>query len=250
MGLLRLRALRDLPVTLLSGVACGPFVANWSGPRAADHLAFLPAELELVETPVHLAPRWTMRVLMLLALLILLIGLVGRLDIVVTASGRLIPDARVKVIQPAMTSVVRETLVRDGQRVTPGQLLMKLDTTQAAAEADKARSMLLDAQLGAARANALLEAQKQNRAPVVLPVESAPDARMQDAQHFAESAWLEYRDHYDSAQAELLKRKAELDSARPDRKARRHRAARPRACGCLRGASRRQIICRAKRLPR
>ena len=114
--------------------------------RDVDHLAFLPAELELVETPVHPAPRWTMRVLMLLTALVLLIGIFGRLDIVVTASGQFIPNARVKTIQPAITGVVREIRVKDGERVTAGQLLMKLDATQAAADSDKARSLRLDAE--------------------------------------------------------------------------------------------------------
>lgn len=85
--------------------------------RDADHLAFLPAELELVETPVHPAPRWAMRVLVALTVIALLIGILGRLDIVVTASGQFIPNARVKTIQPAITGVVREIGVKDGQRV-------------------------------------------------------------------------------------------------------------------------------------
>lgn len=184
--------------------------------RDADQLAFLPAELELVETPVHPSPRRAMRILVLLALVALLIGLFGRLDIVVTASGQFIPDARVKMIQPAITGVVREIHVRDGQRVMAGQLLMKLDTTQADADADKARSSRLDADLAAARANALLQAQRDNRMPVVAQVDGAPAARMQDAQRQAEGAWLEYRDRYNSAQAGLLKRQAELESTRAE----------------------------------
>ncbi|REG60995.1 HlyD family type I secretion membrane fusion protein [Paraburkholderia sp. BL6669N2] len=185
-------------------------------PRDADQLAFLPAELELVETPVHPAPRWTMRVLVLLTVIALLIGVFGRLDIVVTASGQFIPNARVKTIQPAVTGVVREIRVRDGERVGPGQLLMKLDTSQAAADADKARSSRLDAALAAARANALLVAQRENRPPVVAQVGDAPDVRMQDAQRHAEGAWLEYRDQCDSARAELLKQQAALDSTRAE----------------------------------
>ncbi|MEW9581410.1 HlyD family type I secretion periplasmic adaptor subunit [Paraburkholderia sp. DGU8] len=184
--------------------------------RAAHELAFLPAQLELVETPVHPAPRWTMRILVLLTGLALLIGVLGRLDIVVTASGQFIPDARVKTIQPAITGVVREIQVHDGQRVTAGQLLMKLDTTQAAADADKARSARLDAELAAARASALLAAQRDNRMPIVARVEGAPDARIRDAQRQAEGTWLEYRDQFASAQAELLKRQAELESTRAE----------------------------------
>ncbi|MDR2220326.1 MAG: HlyD family type I secretion periplasmic adaptor subunit [Methylobacillus sp.] len=182
--------------------------------RDTDQLAFLPAELELVETPVHPAPKWAARVLLMLAFIALLIGIFGRLDIVVSASGQFIPDARVKVIQPAITGVVREIHVEDGERVKAGQTLVVLDTTQAAADVDKARLAHLDAELAVARANALLAAQKENRPPVIPPVEGASGERMQDAQHQAEGAWFAYRDQYESAQAELFKRQAELDSTR------------------------------------
>ncbi|CAG9188866.1 Membrane fusion protein (MFP) family protein [Paraburkholderia sabiae] len=185
-------------------------------PRAADQLAFLPAELELMETPVHPAPHWAMRVLVLLGAIVLMIGVIGRLDIVVTASGQFIPDARVKIIQPAITGVVREIRVHDGERVAAGQLLMKLDTTLAAADADKARSARLDAELAAARANALLASQRDNRVPVVERVDGATDARMQDAQRQAEGAWFEYRAQFEGARAELLKRHAALESTRAE----------------------------------
>jgi hemolysin D len=184
--------------------------------RDADQLAFLPAELELVETPVHPAPRWTVRVLVGLTVIALLIAMLGRLDIVVTATGQFIPNARVKTIQPAITGVVREIRVRDGQRVEAGQLLMKLDTTQAAADADKAHSSRLDAAMATARADALLTAQRDSKPPVVVKVDDAPEARMQDAQRQAEGAWLEYCAQYDSARAELAKRQAELDGTRAE----------------------------------
>jgi hemolysin D len=184
--------------------------------RSADELAFLPAQLELVETPVHPAPMWTMRILVLLTVLVLLIGILGKLDIVVSATGKFIPDARVKVIQPAMTGVVREILVHDGQRIKAGQLLMRLDATQAAADADKSRASRLDAELGAARANALLGAQQNSRLPIVAAIDGVPDDRMHEAQHQAEGAYREYQDNYDSAQAELLKREADLDSTRQE----------------------------------
>ena len=184
--------------------------------REAHELAFLPAQLELVETPVHPAPRWAMSIIVALTVLILLIGIFGRLDIVVSAKGKFVPDARVKVIQPAMTGVVREILVHDGQQVTAGQLLVRLDTAQAAADADKAVSSKLDAELGVARATALLAAQHDHHVPVVAPIEGAPQDRMLEAQREADGAFREYQDTIDSAQAELLKREAELDSTRQE----------------------------------
>ncbi len=179
-------------------------------------LAFLPAQLELVETPVHPAPHWAMRILVMLAVLILLIGVVGRLDIVVTANGKFVPNERVKIIQPALTGVVREILVRDGQQVTAGQLLMKLDTTQAAADAHKAISSKLDAELAIARATALLTAQRDHHAPAVASVDGAPQERMEQAQREADGAYRQYQDAIDSAQAELLKQEAGLDSTRQE----------------------------------
>jgi hemolysin D len=157
-----------------------------------------------------------MRIIVVLTVLVLLIGILGRLDIVVTAKGKFVPDARVKVIQPAMIGVVREILIHDGQEVTAGQLLVKLDTTQAAADAHKAVSSKLDAELGIARATALLAAQRDHRPPMVAYVEGAPEDRMQEAQHLAEGAYREYQDRLDSAQAELLKQEAALDSTRQE----------------------------------
>ncbi|MFM0074244.1 biotin/lipoyl-binding protein [Paraburkholderia sediminicola] len=135
--------------------------------RTAQELQFLPANLELIETPSHPAPRWTMRVIVALGVLILLIVVFGKLDIVATAKGKLIPGERVKTVQPAITGVVRQILIRDGERVTQGQALLVLDTTQAAADAHKARSARIDAALSAERARALLAAIKTGRGSIL-----------------------------------------------------------------------------------
>jgi hemolysin D len=180
--------------------------------RLRYEVAFLPAHLELVEAPVHPAPRWTMRTIVVLALVALLISVYGRLDIVSVAKGKLVPGARVKVIQPAISGVVRQILVHDGQRVTAGQPLLALDTTQAAADADKARSARVDAALAAARSQALLDAQHDDRLPLVKSVEGATSAQVTDSQRFADGQYREYADKLEGARAELLKRQAELAS--------------------------------------
>ncbi|MDN7675840.1 HlyD family type I secretion periplasmic adaptor subunit [Burkholderia oklahomensis] len=178
--------------------------------RLAHELAFLPANLELVETPVHPLPLWTMRVIVALGILVVLVACFGRLDIVATAPGKLIPREQVKTIQPAITGVVRRILVRDGQRVAAGQLLMELDATQAAADSDKARLSKIEAALATARARALLDAQQRAQAPVVAQVDGATEAQQYEAQHLTEGFYHEYRDKLSSAQAELMKREAGL----------------------------------------
>lgn len=187
------------------------------GPAKLDYeLAFQPAHLELVETPVHPAPRWTARLIMLLVVIAILIACFAKLDIVATATGKLVPNARVKVIQPALTGVVREIAVRDGQRVKAGDLLVKLDTTQAAADEENAKSARFDAAFAAARSQALLDAVRDNRAPVVPGIDGASAGRQTEAQHLVDGLYREYEDKLASARAELAKREAELDSTRQE----------------------------------
>jgi len=178
--------------------------------RLAHELAFLPANLELAETPPHPAPLWTARLLVGGVLLVLTLAFIGRLDIVAVAPGQLIPNANVKVIQPAVTGVVRHIAVQNGERVVAGQLLVELDPTLATADADKARNNTVDAELTIARARALLSAQQTNSVPQVARVVDAPPERQADTQHFAEGSYREYTQKLASLKAELTKREAEL----------------------------------------
>lgn len=180
--------------------------------RLPYELAFQPAHLELTETPPHPAPLWTARVLIGTVLAVVLIAIMGRLDIVAVAPGQLIPNANVKMIQPAVTGVIRHILVQNGDRVVPGQLLLELDPTQASADADKAQTNQQDALLNIARARALLLAQDTGVQPKVALVAGATPARQADTQSFAEGAFREYRLKLASLQAELHKREAELDA--------------------------------------
>jgi hemolysin D len=178
--------------------------------RLPEETAFLPAHLEIVETPVHPAPLWTARIIAILGLCVLLLSIFGHLDIVAVAPGKLIPAARVKDIQPAVTGVVRSILVHDGMRVAAGQLLMELDPTQAEADTDKATAARIDAKLTVARSEALLRAQSLNKRPVVAAVADAPADRQKQTQDSADGFYNEYRAKLASLDAELSKRKAEL----------------------------------------
>lgn len=184
--------------------------------RLPDEVAFLPAHLEIVETPVHPAPRWTARICVLLALAVLALALFGRLDIVAVAPGKLVPNARVKVVQPAVTGVVRAILVHDGMRVQAGQLLMQLDPTQAAADTEKATAARLDAQLTVARAQALLVGQRNNAKPQVARVADAPATRQSQTQALADGIYNEYRAKMASLEDELSKRQAELATTKAE----------------------------------
>jgi hemolysin D len=119
------------------------FAAAWqhraelAGPaRLADEAAFLPAALSLQDTPVHPAPRRFAYAIIALFLIAVAWACFGQVDIVAVAPGRIIVGDRTKLIQPLEASIVRKVLVKDGDRVQAGQVLVELDPT--IANADKA----------------------------------------------------------------------------------------------------------------
>jgi hemolysin D len=125
--------------------------------RRRDHeLAFLPAALEIVETPPSPIGRAIGATIISVFVLALVWACLGTVDIVATAPGKIIPSGRSKVIQPFETGVVRAIHVRDGDTVKAGDALIELDPTMNGAERDRAKSDLIAAQLDVARLKAAL----------------------------------------------------------------------------------------------
>jgi adhesin transport system membrane fusion protein len=64
----------------------------------------------------------------------LLWAAIAPVDEITRGMGKVIPSSKVQVIQAAEPSVVREILVRQGQLVKQGQLLVRLDDSQSASQ--------------------------------------------------------------------------------------------------------------------
>lgn len=105
--------------------------------RLPHEYEFLPSTLALRETPVHPAPQVLMRLIIVFMALLLLWSCFGKLDVVATAAGKVVPDSRSKMIQPLETAVVHAIHVRDGQVVQAGDILIELDATVAQADIDR-----------------------------------------------------------------------------------------------------------------
>jgi hemolysin D len=184
--------------------------------REVHEAEFLPAHLELMETPLHPAPRWTIRIIVTLVLLTLLIATLGKLDIVVVANGELIPDSNVKVVQPAITGVVRAIHVHDGQQVVVGQALVDLDTRQAAADTSTAHDHRVHAALAMARVQVLLSGVAADRLPPISRVAEASYLDQQQAADLAAQTWQAYFNKRQGARDELSARQADLASTRQE----------------------------------
>ena len=73
-------------------------------------------------------------VVMLFFVVAVIWAIIGRTDIVATASGKIIPDDRIKVVQAAEAGTIQEIRVRDGDTVKRDDVLILLDTTVTDAE--------------------------------------------------------------------------------------------------------------------
>ncbi len=122
--------------------------------RNTDELAFLPAALEIVETPPSPVGHVLAYVVIAVFCNALAWAALGTVDIVAVAPGKIIPSGRTKVIQPFETGVARAINVRDGQSVKVGDALVELDPAMAGAELGHLKTDLIAAQLEAARLRA------------------------------------------------------------------------------------------------
>jgi len=130
------------------------FPRNRDAGRDKDELAFLPAALEIVETPPSPVGRTIAFSIIALFCIALAWAFFGRVDIVASARGKIIPTGHTKVIQPFETGVVRAIHVHDGQFVKAGEVLIELDPTMNSAETSHLQSDLVAAQLDVARLRA------------------------------------------------------------------------------------------------
>ena len=136
--------------------------------------AFLPAALEIVETPPSPIGRAIVAIIVVLFCVALVWSWWGTIDIVASATGKIVPSGRTKIIQPFETGVVRAIRVQDGQAVKAGDVLVELDPTVNAAERDHLQNDLLAEQLNVARMRAALGAGDDHAADFVAPAGADP----------------------------------------------------------------------------
>ena len=92
---------------------------------------FLPAAEEIIEKPAAPLGQIVIYLVTLLIAVALAWSYFGKLDIVAVASGKVSTEDSTKIIQPAVSGVVTEIKVREGQAVKKGDVLVQLDKTVA-----------------------------------------------------------------------------------------------------------------------
>jgi hemolysin D len=126
------------------------------GQREKEELAFLPAALEIVETPPSPLGRAITFTIVALFVMALAWACLSPIDIVASATGKIVPTGRTKLVQPFESGVVHAIRVHDGEMVKAGDVLIELDPTINSAELAHLQGDLVRAQLDVARLNAAL----------------------------------------------------------------------------------------------
>jgi hemolysin D len=182
------------------------------GPVGLAELAFLPAALEVSETPASTTARAIAATLIAFFTATIAWASLGALDIVAAASGKVIPSGQVKVIQPLETSVVRAIRVAEGQAVRQGDVLIELEVTGGRADVERLTNDHLSALADMARLSALLQPDPPSAfRPAGLPEPLVEMARAQLA-----AQWAEHKAKLASLDSELAKKQAELRTTDAD----------------------------------
>jgi HlyD family secretion protein len=171
----------------------------------AEPREFQPAIVRLQELPPSpLGRRMLWATLGFLALLLAWAAF-GRLDIVAVAEGRLVPATYLKIVQPADAGVVKEILVREGELVKEGQVLMRMDSALSESDLKVLRTDYHAKRLALRRIDAQFAG-----APLVRQAEDPPElfaqVQAQDAanRRAYENALAQERATLEKAKSELV----------------------------------------------
>lgn len=157
-----------------------------------DEAEFSPPALALEERPVSPTLRLTAAVLTCFILIALGWAIVSRVDIVVNATGKVIPSGWTKTIASVDTASVRAVYVTEGQAVRAGDVLIELDAREHEAERNKATGDEIAARLQVARSRALIAAIDSHRPPKLEPVAGVAADALQDARLHLTGQYLDY----------------------------------------------------------
>jgi len=208
-------------ITHTLAVAREALVADRERPkidRSREQLAFLPAAVEIAETPVSPTLRiltWTIVTFVFAGIIW---AIVGRIDMVTVAQGQLVPAGQVKTVQSLEPGIVAKIHVANGDSVRKDDVLITLDPTQETLNEAEAAQQLIEASLATACLRAgivVLDAGFKNAKYIVNRYAKETNAFLRpyhkgiDVDQIAE-------DHQNSILAELSSIKQAIAAARHD----------------------------------
>ncbi len=177
------------------------------GARRRDDAAFLPAALEIMESPPNPLGRATLFALLALVTAAILWSFIGKVEIVAIAEGRVEPRGGLQLVQAEEVGTVRAIHVRNGDKVAAGDLLLELDATTNEIDVDDLVRRRDEARLEAESREALLRYLAAGAATFAPP-------ELALAQRYVEAVALKLKGEIEAYDARVAAFVAQDDSAR------------------------------------
>lgn len=173
--------------------------------RSAE-AAFLPAALEIQESPPSPIGRLTLWTILTFFVLAITWAGISEIDIVSVAPGRIIPSGHSKIVQPLEIGTVTAIHVIDGQAVKTGEVLIELDRSSAQADVDRLRAEQDAVKREILRYQQLADWLVAGSPPIEQQLRAVDD-------NLLRRQWLEFSDRIDVLRRERDRQHAERQSA-------------------------------------
>lgn len=184
--------------------------------RPIPEQQFLPAVIEIEQTPPSPIGRAILWTIVALSAATLVWAGVGHVDIVAVANGKLVPSGQVKLLQSLSSGTVKAIHTADGDRVDAGQALIELDPTLTQADQVRVAAELKAAQQELARQRAFVTAiTSRKRLPQSIdPLAPAQSAALAEATTEHESRLRQLDRSIERRRAELQAIQEQADKLR------------------------------------
>jgi len=173
------------------------------------------AEEVMSRRATHRAQR-IVRLALVIVVVLLVWASLARVDEITRGEGRVIPSRQLQVVQSLDGGVVAEILVREGQVVEPGELLLRIDETRAVSGVNESRAQAFALRAREARLRSLAEG-----TPFSPPRPTAGNAEeagiVEEERRLLEARQAELRNLISINQQQLLQRQQELAEMRARR---------------------------------
>ena len=133
-----------------------PSSENVRAAFSGEAASLLPRSADKVLLAVPEDSRFVLHCLLVGTACVLVWAWFAPLDIIAVAQGRLVPRSQLQVVQPTESGVVREILVREGENVSAGQVLARMDLNLSEADSRQLQAELALKRLQVRRVDAEL----------------------------------------------------------------------------------------------
>ncbi len=175
--------------------------------RQTEH-EFLPATLEIQDTPPSPLGRLITWLIILFFVMALIWALIGKVDIVVSAPGKLITRGHTKVIQPLNTGIIQKIYVSEGQMVNKGDILVELKPDSAIADQQRINDELSTLKQDKIRLEIAISWIRNKQ----LDTSAIPDTLTALQRQLLRSQWQQYQSQLTTLKQEQNKYRSEQDN--------------------------------------